>query len=154
MKALKSAGIAAALFLAGCGGPVPSGVFLSMTVSTGDTTVETSLNGKANDFLSGDSGSMSASVPLNKYVHAGENEIVFLVGPAGDIAEIDPKFFASLEVSLKGEMVDTLAPGPRTLFTRELTEAETAAVARGETVTIIQTFTVDRQALEAMKAGN
>jgi hypothetical protein len=50
-------------------------------------------------------------------------------------------------------MVDTLAPGPRTVFTRELTEAETAAIARGETVTITESFTVEKAALEAIKSG-
>ena len=153
MKILKPMMSAAALVLAGCGGPVPSGMFLTMSVSTRDVAVETAVNGKPNEFLSGDSGSMTASIPLNKLVREGENRIVFVVGPAGDVADIDPGFFASLEISLKGETVDTLAPGERAIFTRELTEAETAAVARGETVTIAERFTVDKAALTAMKAG-
>ena len=152
MKALKPVWTALALLLAGCGGPVPSGMFLTMSVSTREVAVVTTVNGKPNDFLSGDSGSMSASIPLNKLVHEGENDISFLLTPVGDDVS-DPGFFASLEISLKGEMVDTLAPGERTLFTRELTEAETASLAAGDSVTITERFTVDKAKLAAIKSG-
>lgn len=153
MKILNPIISAAALVLSGCGGPVPSGMFLTMSVSTRDVAVETAVNGKRNEFLSGDSGSMTASIPLNRLVRKGENEIVFVVSPAGGADDIDPGFFASLEIILKGETVDTLAPGERALFARELNEAETAALARGETVTIAERFTVDKAALAAIKSG-
>lgn len=152
MKAFKRISAAAALLLAGCGGPVPSGVFLTMSVSTRDVAVATSVNGKEDEFLSGASGSMSGSRPINRLVREGENEAVFVVTPvAGDDAE--PGLRATLEISIKGEMVDTLAPGARTIFTRELTEEETAAIKAGETVTITERFTVDGAALKAMKQG-
>ncbi|MCC5886948.1 MAG: hypothetical protein JJT88_11000 [Gammaproteobacteria bacterium] len=156
MKSLKSIWAAAAVFIAGCGGPVPSDMFLTMSVSTLDTAVETILNGKANDSLSSQSVSMTASLPLNRLVHEGENEIVFLLSPSPNVnmSRIRPAFLASLEINVKGEIVDTLAPGARTLFSRELTEAETATIAAGETVTITQAFTVDRDALEAIKSGS
>ena len=152
MKAFKRISAAAALLLAGCGGPVPSGVFLTMSVSTRDVAVATSVNGKEDEFLSGASGSMSGSRLINRLVREGENEAVFVVTPgAGDDAE--PGLRATLEISIKGEMVDTLAPGARTIFTRELTEEETAAIKAGETVTITERFTVDGAALKAMKQG-
>ncbi len=151
MKSLKSLWAAATLLLAGCGSPVPADMFLTMSVSTRDAAVETSINGKPNDFLSGGaSGSMGSSMPLNKFVHEGENELTFVLSPlAGD--DIAPAFLATLEISLKGEIVDTLEPGERTMFTRELTEAETAALVAGETITLTQNFMVEKAALETIK---
>ena len=152
MKILKPMISAAALVLAGCGGPVPPGMFLTMSVSAYDAAVETSINGKPNELLSGGSGSMTSSMPINRLVREGKNEIVFVLTPLeGD--DLAPGFVATLEVSLKGEMVDTLAPGERAVFARELNEAETAALARGETVTITESVTVDKAALKAMKSG-
>lgn len=144
------------LGLLGCGGPVPSDVFLTLSVSTLDAAVETSINGKANEFLSGGiSGSMTSSGPLNRLVREGENSATFVLtaaSPDSDRAP-EPQFLATLEIAMKGEMVDTLSPGERTMFSRELTEDETAALIAGETVTITETFTVDPARLQAIKDG-
>lgn len=152
MRLSNFAGAFSALALFGCGGPVPSDMFLTMSVSTRDVAVVTSINGKADDFLSGDSGSMSGSRPINKLVSEGENEATFVLN-AIDGDDLDPALLATLEISVKGEIVDTLAPGERTIFSRELTEEEAAAIRTGETVTITERFTVDKAALQAIKAG-
>lgn len=142
--------LAATLTLLGCGGPVPSGMYLTMSVSAYDVAVETSINGKMNEFLSGDSGNMTGSIPLNKFVSAGENTATFRLIPMGEGS--DPEFLANLEITLEGEMVDTLQPGERTIFTRELTEEELKTVVFGGEVMITETFTVDPEALNAIKA--
>lgn len=154
MKPLNFAWALSALALFGCGGPVPADMFLTMSVSTQDAAVVTSINGKEDEFLSGASGSMSGSRPINRLVREGENEAVFVVTPTADAGDDDePGLFATLGISLKGEMVDTLEPGDRVIFTRELSEAEAAAIKAGETVTIIERFTVDGEALKSMKKG-
>ncbi len=150
MKPFKLGWALAPLALFGCGGPVPADMFLTMSVSTEDVAVVTSINGKEDEFLSGDSGSMSGSRPINRLVREGENEAVFVVTPvAADDAA--PAFLATLEISIKGEIVDTLQPGARTIFSRELSEEETAAITAGETVTITERFTVDAAALREIK---
>jgi len=153
MKSFKLGWALAPLALFGCGGPVPSDMFLTMSVSTQDVAVVSSINGKEDEFLSGDSGSMSGSRPINRLVREGENEAVFVVTPvAADDAA--PALLATLEISIKGEIVDTLQPGARTIFSRELSEEEAAAITAGETVTITERFTVDGAALKAMKNGD
>ncbi|PQA87806.1 hypothetical protein [Hyphococcus luteus] len=149
-------GTGAALMLSACGGPVPSDMFLTLSVSTRDVAVKTAINGKPSDFLSGgEEGSMTASAPLNNTVKEGENEATFLLSGRdhGDDGVIDAAFLATLEIAVKGEIVDTLEPGERMIFSRELTEEEAAALAGGESVTITERFTVSRAALEEMKAG-
>ena len=155
MKALKFGWLATLLALLGCGGPVPADMFLTMSVSTRDVAVVTSLNGKTDEFLSGDSGSMSGSRPINRLVREGENEAVFLVSPVAgkDVGSLDPGLIATLGINVKGEIVDTLRPGERTIFSRELSEEEAAAIRAGETVTIIERFTVETAALKAIKNG-
>lgn len=155
MKFVKMSSIAAIFALSGCGSPVPSGMYLTMSVSTQDVAVVTSINGKADAFLSGDSGSMSGSRPINQLVSEGENEATFVLN-AVDVGEgqtLEPGLLATLQISLKDEYVDTLDPGERTLFSRELTGEETSALAAGETVTITERFTVDKAALQAVKDG-
>lgn len=142
-----------AIMMAGCGSPVPSDMFLTMSVSTRDVAVATSINGKEDEFLSGDSGSMSGSRPINRLVREGENEVTFALTPIdiGEGEKLEPGFVATLEISMKGEIVDTLQPGERTLFSRELTEAETSALVAGDRVAITETFIVDRDTLKAIK---
>ncbi len=152
MKSFKLGWALAPLALFGCGGPVPADMFLTMSVSTQDVAVVSSINGKEDEFLSGDSGSMSGSRPINRLVREGENEAVFVVTPvAADDAA--PALLATLEISIKGEIVDTLQPSARTIFSRELSEEEAAAITAGETVTITERFTVDGAALKEMKNG-
>ena len=154
MKAFKFGWALAPLALFGCGGPVPADMFLTMSVSTQDVAVTTSINGKEDEFLSGDSGSMSGSRPINKLVREGENEAVFVVTPVADAGDdAAPAFLATLEIAIKGEIVDTLKPGERTMFSRVLSAEESAAIAAGENVTITEHFTVDTAALKAMKNG-
>lgn len=142
------------LTLAGCGSPVPSGIYLTMSVSTYDIAVATSLNGKPNTFLSSNNGSMTGSMPLNKFVHAGENEVAFELTPVDTSDDgLEPSLLATLEITLKGEYVDTQAPGERTIFSRELTTEETDTLIAGRTVTIIQSFTVDKASLEDIKTN-
>lgn len=145
---------ALSLGLFGCGGPVPSDIFLTLSVSTVDAAVVTSINGKENEFLSGGTnGSMTATGPLNTLVREGENSATFVLtaaSPDPDRAP-EPRFLATLEISMKGEIIDTLEPGERTMFSRELTEEETASLVAGETVTITETFTVDPAKLQSMK---
>jgi hypothetical protein len=148
-------GAAAALFsvlAAGCGrGVAPAGVFLTLSVSAGDVAVETSVNGKASEFLSSTSGNMTASAPVNAALHEGENEVAFKLTKAGDVGEaFEPYFLASLEITLKGEMVDTLAPGDRVIFSREFSDDEKAALAVGKDVAITEKFALSRERLEAM----
>ena len=143
------AGLAGALALAGCGGPVPSDMYLTMSVSAYDVEVVTSINGKENEFLSGDSGNMSGSIPLNKFVAAGENTATFKLTPMGEGSE--PEFLATLEISLAGELVDTREPGERVMFSRTLTEDELKTLVFGGDVTITQNFTVDPVALNEIK---
>ncbi|WDI33223.1 hypothetical protein PUV54_08440 [Hyphococcus flavus] len=154
MKALKLTWIAAALALLGCGGPVPADMFLTLSVSTYGVSVETAINGKADTFLSGgENGSMTGSRPINRLVGEGENEVTFLLKPlAADEGEIlGPAFLATLEISIKGETVDTQAPGERVIFSRELSEAQRAAISAGEAVTITENFTVEKAELQAIK---
>jgi hypothetical protein len=122
-------------------------------VSTGGVTVATSVNGKYNDFMSSENGWMSGGGPINNMVRAGDNEATFVLNAAEteDGEEVERRFLATLEISMKGEMTDTLEPGARTIFSRELSEADIAALNAGETVTITETFTVDPAALKAMK---
>ncbi len=155
MNALKFGWIAAFLALLGCGGPVPADVFLTLNVSTGGVTVATSINGKQNDFMSSENGWMTGGGPINNMVREGDNEAIFVLNAAEteDGEDTDRWFLATLEVTMKGEMTDTLSPGARTLFSRELSDEETAAILAGETVTITENFTVDKASLEAMKSG-
>lgn len=155
MKAFRLPAALSALALFGCGGPVPSDMFLTMSVSTRDVAVVTSVNDKEDEFLSGDSGSMISSRPINRLVSEGENEATFIVTAVeADEGEIlDPAILATLEIAVKGEIVDTLAPGDRTIFSRELTAEEVAAILEGESVTITERFTIDKEALQAMKDG-
>ena len=153
MKSINLSWITASLALVGCGGPVPADMFLTMSVSTRDVAVETSINGKADEFLSGDSGSMTGSRPINKLVSEGENEATFVLTPiaAPGGEALDPALLATLEISAKGDIVDTLAPGERTIFSRELSSEEAAALAAGDTVIIMERFSVEKAALEAIK---
>ncbi|MFC2951735.1 hypothetical protein ACFOOP_07330 [Marinicaulis aureus] len=156
MKAFKFGWALAPFALFGCGGPVPADMFLTMSVSTQDVAVTTSINGKEDEFLSGDSGSMSGSRPINKLVREGENEneAIFVLTPVANTGDdAAPTFLATLEIAIKGEIVDTLNPGERTLFSRELSAEEAAAISAGESVTITEHFTVDGAALKAMKNG-
>lgn len=155
MKASNIAWMLPVLALFGCGGPVPSDMFLTMSVSARDVAVVTSINGKEDEFLSGDSGSMTGSRPINKLVSEGENQATFVVTAieAGEGETLEPAILATLEISVKGEIVDTLAPGERTIFSRELSDDEAAAILNGETVTITEQFTVDKAALQAIKDG-
>ncbi|MBT8472200.1 MAG: hypothetical protein KJN99_06315 [Marinicaulis sp.] len=141
--------IASAAALLGCS-PVPSDMFLTLSISTDGAAVETSINGKANAFLSGDSGSMVTSAPLNKLVRSGENEVSFEISPVQPLPET-PGFFSKLEISIKGEIIDTMVESDRTIFARELTAEESAKIADGESITITEKFTIDRAALKAMK---
>ena len=154
MKILNLAWVGAALALLGCGSPVPSGVYLTLSVSTSGVTVDTSVNGKHNEFMSSDNGWMSGGGPLNSLVHEGENEVTFVLNAAeaGDSETADLGFNANLEVVLKDEVVDSRDPGERVIFTRALGDDEKASLAVGETVTISQSFTVDKAALEAIKS--
>lgn len=154
MKFIHWASSVILLSLVGCGSPVPSGMYLTMSVSTYDVAVATALNGEPNTFLSSDNGSMTGSMPLNKFIHAGENEIAFELTPVdtGDDG-LEPSLLATLEITLKGEYVDTQAPGERTIFSRELTNEEADMLIAGETVTIIQSFTVDKTNLETIKTN-
>ena len=149
-----SAALVGAL-LAACGGGVaPDGVYLSLSVSTGDVAVETTINGEANGFFSGTSGNMAAAGPINPHLREGENEITFALSRAEDVGDdFEPWILASLEVALKGDIVDTMAPGDRTVFSRELTEDEASTLEAGTSVVIIETFNVSRERLEAMKAA-
>ena len=155
MKALKFGWLAAFLALLGCGGPVPDGVFLTLNVSTGGVIVATSINGKHSEFMSSEGGWMTGGGPINNMVREGDNEATFVLSAAeaDDGEEVDRRFLATLEISMKGEMTDTLSPGERTIFSRELSEEEAAAIHAGETLTITEKFTVDSAALKAMKAG-
>lgn len=145
------------LCLMSCGaGPVPSDMYLTLNVSTRDVVVETSINGKANEFLSGGAGgAMTSSAPLNNIVNEGDNTATFVLS-AADYAEdraLEPGFLATLEIAVTGEIVDTLAPGERTMFSRELSEEEAASLIAGETLTLTESFTVDPAALQAIKDG-
>ena len=155
MKFLNLGWLAAALALLGCGGPVPSGVYLTMSVSTFGVAVETLVNGKSNEFLSSENGWMSGGGPINTLVHEGENEASFILKAVEteEDQSVEYNFLATLEIAVKGEMVDTLAPGERVIFSRELNEEETAAIDAGETVTITERFTVEKAKLEAVKTG-
>ena len=149
-------GALAALFVAACGGGgvAPDGVYLTLSVSTGDVAVETAINGKPSEFFSGKSGNMASGGPINAQVKEGENEITFAVSRAEDVGEeFEPWILASLEVMLAGEVVDTLAPGDRVIFSRELSEDEAAKLEGGETVVIAEKFTISRERLEAMKSA-
>ncbi|GEM_PF-2013566 len=142
------------LSLLGCGvqgGPVPRDMYLTLSVSTTDVSVQTSINGKHNDFASSDSGAMTASIPLNQFVREGDNEVAFVLALTDSDGEPAPRFLATLEIALTGEIIDTLDPGERTIFSRALGENETGALLAGETITIQQEFEIDRMALEAMK---
>ncbi len=134
--------------------PVPKGMFLTMNVSTQDVAVTTVVNdtsGTINDFLSMGPGG-GGSAPINKIVRDGENRVVFTL-TSQDVSDPDPALFAVLEIALKGETVDTLNPGDRVLFRRELTAEEVDRLRAGETVTITQTFDVDAAALAALADG-
>jgi hypothetical protein len=145
---------AAILGLFGCGSPVPSDMFLTMSVSTRDVAVSTSINDKYNEFLSSDNPMMSGSMPLNKIVKEGENTASFTLTPVGDGDDLQPGFRASLEISLKGEIVDTQAPGERVIFDRTLSEDEIQSLKAGDPVTITEIFTIEKAALTAIKAGS
>ena len=142
-------GIASVLALAGCGGPVPDDMYLTMSVSAYDVEVVTLINGKENEFLSGDSGNMSGSIPLNKFVKAGENTASFMLTPMGEGS--DPEFVASLEINLEGDIVDTREPGENYIFSRALTDEELKTLVFGGAVTITESFTVDPAALNEIK---
>lgn len=145
----------AGLLLTGCGSPVPGDMFLTLSVSTRDVAVETRINGGVEEFVSGGPGLVS-SAPVNRRVREGENMIEFALTPArGETgAPIDPSLIASLEILLKGEVVDTLTPGARGVFLRELTAGETARLAAGEALVLTERFTLAREELEAMKAAS
>ncbi len=153
MKALNFIWVLIALTLTGCGGPVPSGVYLTLSVTVRDVAVITAINGEEDAFLSGDSGAMTGSRPINALVRQGENEATFTLNAidAKEGQPLDPAILAILEISLKGQTIDTLAPGANVFFSRELTEAEYADLLAGETVTITERFTVDKAALQAIK---
>ncbi|VAX11190.1 hypothetical protein MNBD_GAMMA26-2680 [hydrothermal vent metagenome] len=142
----------AILGLFGCGSIVPSDMFLTMSVSTRDVTVSTSINDKYNDFLSSDSGTMASSIPLNKLVKEGANSASFTLTPSGSVDNLKPAFLASLEISLKGEIVDTQAPGERVIFSRTLSDEEVQSLKAGETVTITENFKIEKTALTTIKA--
>ena len=143
------------VLLSSCGPSVtPPGMYLTMSVSTYDVAVATAVNGKPNSFLSGDSGSMTSSIPLHKLVKPGDNEITFVLTPV-DVSEdgLEPSLLATLEISLEGEYVDTRNPGERTIFSRELTSEEENKLIAGEAVTIVQSFNIDKAKLEDIKAN-
>lgn len=151
MTFLRTIACAALAVLAGCGSPVPDGMYLTLSVSAQDVAVEGAVNGKANEFISGDSGNMAGSMPLNKFVREGENEASFTLAPVvHEGRETDPAFRAALEISLTGDVVDTQRTGERVMFERSLTPEETATLAAGGAVTVRETFTVDPGALRAM----
>lgn len=155
MRKISMIAVSAAAFLtAACGGsPVPGGMFLTLSVSTRDVAVETRVNGAVEKFVSGASGSLVSSAPINARVKEGENTVAFSLSPVAsdDGATPDPGFLATLEISLKGEIVDTTSPGDRVIFTRELTDAESAQIANGESIVITETFSLERAKLQAMK---
>ncbi len=154
-SALRRFGATAAILgLFGCGSPVPSDMFLTMSVSTRDVAVSTSINDKYNEFLSGDSGNMAGSMPLHKLVKEGENTASFTLTPVGSGDDLQPGFQASLEISLKGEIVDTEAPGERVIFSRTLSESEALSLKAGTPVTITENFTIEKTALTAIKESS
>lgn len=151
---LKSAAAFAAFLVSACGGsPVPSGIFLTLSVSTRDVAVETRINGALEDFVSGASGSLVSSAPINRRLREGENVIEFTLAPvATEPGEtVDPALLAALDIAIKGEIVDTLAPGERAIFARDLTEDEAARLAAGETLVLTETFVIERAKLQAIK---
>ncbi|VAX11328.1 hypothetical protein MNBD_GAMMA26-900 [hydrothermal vent metagenome] len=151
-SALRRFGATAAILgLFGCGSPVPSGMSLTMSVSTRDVTVSTSINDEYNDFLSSDSDTMASSMPLNKLIKEGANSASFTLTPSGSGDDYQPAFLASLEISLKGEIVDTQAPGERGIFSRTLSDEEVQSLKAGETVTITENFEIEKTALTAIK---
>lgn len=128
-------------------------MFLPLSVSTRDVAVETRINGALEDFVSGASGSLVSSAPINRRVREGENVIEFTLAPVANESgeKIDPALFAALDIAVKGEIVDTLSPGERAIFARELTEDETKRLAGGETLVLTETFAIERASLQAIK---
>lgn len=150
------AGALMALAVAACGdsGVAPKGVYLTLSISTGDVAVETAINGKPSEFFSGKSGNMASGGPINAQVKEGENEIAFALSRAEDVGdEFEPWLLASLEVALTGDVIDTMTPGERVIFSRELTEDESSLLETGSPVVITEKFTISRERLEAMKAA-
>ncbi|MEQ8936238.1 MAG: hypothetical protein RIE56_10655 [Amphiplicatus sp.] len=151
---LKSAAAFAVLLAAACGvSPVPSGMFLTLSVSTRDVTVETRINGALEEFVSGASGSLVSSAPINRRVREGENiiELTLAPIPTEPGETVEPALLAALDIAIKGEIVDTMAPGERAIFARELTEEEAARLTAGEKLILTETFLLDRAKLQAMK---
>lgn len=143
----------ALLLAAACSkSPVPGGVFLSLSVSTGDIAVETRINGELNSFLSG-AGDMVASGPINANLVEGANEITFTLRRAGDDDDFAPWLLAALEISVKGEIVDTGAPGERLIFQRELTESGIEQLVAGEEIVLTETFEISRDQLKEITAS-
>jgi hypothetical protein len=152
MRIFQWVSLGAAVSLFGCGSPVPSDMYLSLSVSTSDVAVQTAINGKPNEYLSTTSSLMSGSMPLNKFVREGDNSAEFTLTLVEDSDTPAPRFLASLNISVKGEMVDTLTPGARTIFSRRLTDAEKSTLIAGETITITESFNVNKAALEEIKS--
>lgn len=141
----------ALLGLIGCSSPVPSDMFLSLSVSTRDIMVQTIINDKPNDFLSSDSGFMAAAIPLNKLVKAGDNQVSFVLTPLPDKNDLSPYFFAHLEIAMEGDIVDTSTTTLPKLFSLALSDQQIAALTAGETLTIEKNFSINRAELEAIK---
>lgn len=142
--------------LAACGGSVvPPDMFLTLSVSTRDVAVETRINDALEEFVSGASGGLVSSAPINRRVREGENAVSFALSaietPAGQTP--DPALLATLEIVVKGEIVDTAAPGERTIFSRELSQEEAARLAAGESIVLTETFTLAREKLLAIRAA-
>lgn len=157
MRALSAISAAfAALALAACGGSVvPADMFLTLSVSARDVAVETRINDAAEPFLSGASGGLVSSAPINRLVREGENVVAFRLSPVEASGEepLDPALLATLEIAVKGEIVDTMAPGERTIFSRRLTDDEAARLAAGESIVLTETFTLAREKLQAIRAA-
>jgi hypothetical protein len=123
-------------------------------VSTADVAVETSINGKVNEFLSGTSGSMVASGPVNSEIVEGVNEISFKLSRSDEVGDAhEPSFLAALEIAVKGEVIDTTAPGDRLIFQRELTETEKQSLLAGEEIVVSEAFEISRERLKEIKSA-
>lgn len=157
MRAFPAIAAALASFsLAACGGSVvPTDMFLTLSVSTRDVAVETRINDALEEFVSGASGGLVSSAPINRRVREGENAVSFALSPVETPAgqTPDPALLATLEIVVRGETVDTAAPGARTIFSRELSQEEAARLIAGESIVLTETFTLERARLEAIKAA-
>jgi hypothetical protein len=135
--------------------PVPSGVFLSLSVSSADVAVSTRVNGEINEHLSGHGDGIVASGPVNKALKPGANEIAFTLSYTGEQDEqtLDPWFLAALEIGVKGEAVEEEDAPQRQIFQRELRPREIKALLAGSDVVITESFEISRDQLKELKAN-